>query len=76
MFVGDYRPTKRVGIEELDGCINLVCQKLDELDQAGNEKADFYAGCLLTLECIRFGNFEYPHELLAVFDNKVQAYTE
>lgn len=75
-FVGDYRPTKRIGIEELDGCINLFCKMLDDLDQQCDKRADMYAGALMALECIRYGRFEYPHELMEVFANKVQEYTE
>lgn len=73
-FVSDYRPTKRIGVEELGGAITALANKLDEIDESGEATADFYIGALLTLETIRYGNFEYPRDFLAVFENKVNAY--
>lgn len=70
-FIGDYRPTKRIGIEELDGCINLFCQRLDEIAENGEATEQLYIGALIALETIRTGRFEYPHEFLAVFNNRV-----
>ena len=75
-FISDYRPTKRIGIEELDGAIIAFANKLDEIEENGETCADCYVGALLALETIRHGNFEYPRDFLAVFDNKVQAYYE
>ena len=72
MFIGDYRPTKRVGIEEMDGCIKLLSDKLDEATDNGEVDAQIYMGALLTMEIIRNGRFEYPHEFVAVLENKVR----
>ena len=71
MFIGDYRPTKRVGIEELDGCIRLLTDKLDEAADNGEVIAAIYMGALLTMETIRNGRFEYPCDFMAVFENRV-----
>ena len=71
-FIGDYRPTKRIGIEELDGCINLFTQKLDEIMENGEATDELYMGALIALETIRGSRFEYPHEFMAVFDNRVR----
>jgi len=73
-FIGDYRPTKRIGIEELDGCINLFCQRLGDIAANGEATAQYYVGALIALETIRTGRFEYPHEFLAVFDNRVNEF--
>lgn len=70
-FIGDYRPTKRVGIEEMDGCIKLLSDKLDEATVNGEADAQIYMGALLTMETIRHGRFEYPHEFIAVLENKI-----
>ena len=70
-FIGDCRPTKRIGIEELDGCINLFTQKLDEIMENGGATDELYMGALVALETVRNGRFEYPHEFMAVFDNRI-----
>lgn len=70
-FIGDYRPTKRVGVEELDGCINLLTNKLEEIADTGETGGALYMGALLTMQLIRGGRFEYPQEFMAVFDNHV-----
>lgn len=71
MFIGDYRPTKRIGIEELDGCINLLVNKLDDMVDNGEADSQIYMGALLTMEIIRNSKFEYPHEFVAVLENKI-----
>lgn len=70
-FIGDYRPTKRVGIEELDGCINLLTNKLEEIADTGETGGALYMGTLLTMQLIRGGRFEYPQEFMAAFENHV-----
>ena len=71
-FVSDYRPTKRIGIEELDGAINLMSRQIEDIDYSTNSWLyDHYIGALLTLEIIRHGTFEYPHEFLQVFENRL-----
>lgn len=76
MFIGDYRPTKRIGIEELDGCINMFVDRLDDIDANGEAHGELYAGALIAIETIRNGNFEYPRDFMAVFENRVNEYTE
>ena len=71
-FIGDYRPTKRVGIEELDGCIKLLNDKLDETAENGEMSTALYMGALIALETMRNGRFEYPQDFMAVFDNRVR----
>ena len=71
MFVNDYRPTKRVGIDELDGCIKLMGDAAKALKENGVAGFEKYEGAALALSLIRFGKFEYPHEFVAVFENKL-----
>lgn len=71
-FIGDYRPTKRVGIEELDGCTRLLAQAVEDMDEAGVAGVDWYRGALLALSIMRDGRFEYPHEFVAVFERKLE----
>lgn len=72
-FITDYQPAKRVGIEELDGCIRMFADKIDEMDEAGEADSDYYMGALLALDCIRHGKFEYPRELMWLFEEKLKA---
>lgn len=75
-FVSDYRPTKRIGIEELDGAIKLLIDHVDEMQDNGEANAEFYEGAMLALETIRYGSFKYPQDFMAVLENKIRAYTE
>lgn len=72
MFVSDYRPTKRIGIEELDGAIKLFGDRYLDAAESGEADATAYGGASLVLELIRNGKFEYPQDLLAVFENKLK----
>ena len=76
MFVGDYRPTKRVGIEELDGALRILRDRIDQTYEDADARQHFYEGAWLALRAIRFGQFEYPRDFMAVFDNDLNAYTE
>jgi len=71
-FVSDYRPTKRIGIDELDGCLNLLVHRLEEVADNGETGGALYMGALIALETIRYGNFEYPHEFMEVYENRVR----
>ena len=72
MFIGDYRPTKRVGIEELDGCIKLLSDSYELADERRDKRASLYMGALIALETMRHGRFEYPRDFMAVFENRVE----
>ena len=75
MFVGDYRPTKRLGVEELDGAVNLVSEAVSRMRDDGVAHVEMYEGMLLALQMIRNGHFEYPADFLAAFEAKVQDLT-
>ena len=70
-FVSDYRPTKRIGIEELDGAIKLLIDHVDDMQDNGEANADYYMGAALALETIRYGSFKYPQDFVAVLENKI-----
>lgn len=70
-FVGDYRPTKRVGIEELDGAIKLLFDRINEAHENGEATVHHYEGAWLALDTIRNGRFEYPADFMAVFENQL-----
>lgn len=72
-FVTDYQPAKRVGLEELEGCMRMFADKIDDMDENGEADVDYYKGALLALECIRNNKFEYPRELVWLFEEKLKA---
>ena len=76
MFVGDYRPTKRVGIEELDGTLKLLVDRIDQAHADADGRLHYYEGAWLALCAIRFGRFEYPRDFMAVFENDLDEYTD
>ena len=75
MFVGDYRPTKRVGIEELDGALKMLCERIDTAYADADARLHFYEGAWIALRAIRFGQFEYPRDFVWVFENDLDSYT-
>jgi hypothetical protein len=76
MFVGDYRPTKRVGIEELDGALRMLVDRIDTAYADADARLHFYKGAWLALRAIRFGQFEYPRDFMAVFEKDIDSYIE
>lgn len=70
MFVDDYRPTKRIGLEELDGCVRILERRIDEgMLERDPAPADWMdEGARLALALIRDGNFRYPQDFVDVFD--------
>lgn len=76
MLVGDYRPTKRVGIEELEGALNVFSRRIDQAYEDADARQHYYEGAFLALSLVRFGNYEYPHELMDAFEVTLDNYIE
>ena len=76
MFVGDYRPTKRVGIEELDGALNMLGDRIDRAYEDQDARQRFYEGAFVALQTMRFGHFEYPRDFMAAFEANIDRYIE
>ena len=74
MFVGDYRPTKRVGIEEFDGALRILRDRIDSAYADADGRLHFYEGAWIALTAIRYGQFEYPRDFMAVFENDLESY--
>lgn len=73
-FITEYPAVKRIGVEELDGCIRMFAEKIDQMDEDGEADSDYYVGAYLALECIRNSKkFEYPRELMWLFEEKLKA---
>lgn len=60
MFVDDYTPMKRIGIEELEGCVRLFGEMEDERSQ----------GAHMALHLILVGRFKYPADFVGVWKAK------
>jgi len=75
MFVSDYRPTKRIGVEELDGCVSIFAQAVEDMNAESVPGIEFYEGAWLALSLIREGRYEYPGDFFAVFANKIEDMT-
>lgn len=76
MFVSDYRPTKRIGLEELDGCLKLLRDEVDEKLANGEADAPYYEGAWLAMQLLMTGKFDYPHDFMQVFANDLATYTK
>lgn len=73
-FITEYPAVKRIGVEELDGCIRLFDDKVCEMEENGEAGSEYYTGAYLALECIRNSKkFEYPRELMWLFEEKLKA---
>jgi hypothetical protein len=74
MFVSDYRPTKRVGIEELDGTLRMLRDAVDEGHADGDDRVRYFEGAWIALSTLRYGSFQYPRDFVAVFERNLNEY--
>lgn len=68
MLVEDYQPKKRLGVEELDGLLNVLSEAVDEATEADEFDRDYYRGALIAVMCFRFHTLQYPRDFMAVFE--------
>ena len=73
MLIDDYRPMKRVGMEELEGLVNMLEQRIDAaaFDEPGPQQWRD-EGAWLVLHLLLTGRFDTPDTFLAVFDVKCE----
>lgn len=69
-FVSDYRPTKRIGMDELEGCVRIFERRIDEgMLERDPTPADWMdEGARLVLALVHDCNFKYPQDLVDVYD--------
>ena len=73
MLIDDYTPTKRLGIEEAEGLMNALDNRISDmaLDKQDETAAYHrYEGAWLTVHLLLTGRFRTQEDFLAVFDNK------
>lgn len=68
MLIDDYRPTKRVGLEELEGATRIFRERVDESFADADSRHKAYLGAWLVLHMLLVGNFKYPKDLLDSFE--------
>ena len=71
MFVTDYEPAKKVGVEELDGALLMLRDAIDEKTENGEADVARYEGAWAALFVLRFGRFNYPRDFMAVFEREL-----
>lgn len=74
MFVSDYRPTKRIGIEEMDGALRMLRDRVDEAHADADSRVRYYEGAWIALSALRYGKFDYPRDFMAVFERDLDEY--
>ena len=71
MFVEDYTPVKRIGVEELEGCVGILERRIDEAALGEpNPQQWREEGAWLALHLMLTGRFRYPEDFVSVFDVK------
>ena len=75
-FIQDYRPTLRVGLDELHGACTVFRDRIDELYANADDRLHYYEGAWIALRMMEGGRFEYPADFMAVFDNQIDEYTK
>lgn len=72
MFIDDYTPTKRIGMEELEGCVRMFEYRIDDHadDEIVSPTTWMDEGASLALRLILTGRFRYPTDFMDVFDMK------
>lgn len=64
MLISDYQPTKRIGVDELDGTINMLARRTQDAYDNGESCAPIYEGAWLALSALRMFRFEYPRDFM------------
>ena len=72
MFVTDYEPAKKVGVEELDGALRILRETVDDKHANGEADAALYEGAWAALYVLRCGRFNYPRDFMAVLENELR----
>ena len=73
MLVGSYTPMKRIGMEELEGLVGIFERRNDAAafeDPTPSGWMD--EGAWLALHLILVGEYRYPEDFLAVYDELKQ----
>lgn len=66
------RPTTYIGGDELNGIINLLIDKIDELDDNGSTLTKYYIGAVYALEVIAEQDYvQYPGDYLGLLELKI-----
>lgn len=68
MLIDDYRPTKRVGLEELEGATRLFRENVEWALEEADSRYKAYLGAWLVLHMLLVGNYKYPKDLLDAFE--------
>ena len=66
------RPTTYIGGDELHGIINLLIDRIDELDDKGSTLTKYYIGAVYALEVIAEQDYvQYPGDYLGLLELKI-----
>lgn len=69
MLLNTYRPATRVYHDELDGTLNILKRKIDELGESGSPMTPYYVGLALGLTIIKSYEYvEYPQDFIKAFE--------
>ena len=72
MLIDDYKPTKRVGIEELEGATRIFRERVEWAFEEADSRHMAYLGAWLVLHLLLVCNFKYPKDLLEAFENLLE----
>lgn len=69
MLIDDYKPTKRLGIEELEGAAKVFREKVEWSFAEADSRHMAYLGAWIILHLFLVSKFNYPKDLLEAFEN-------
>ncbi len=76
MFVTDYEPAKKVGVEELEGALRMLRETVDDKRANGEADAAHYEGAWAALYVLRYGRFNYPRDFMALLENELRMFED
>lgn len=69
MLVDDYTPTKRLGIEEMEGASDVFWERVEWSYSEADSRHLAYLGAWIVIHLLLVSKVRYPGDLLKMFEN-------
>ena len=69
MLVDDYTPTKRLGVEEMEGAASVFWERVEWARAEADARHKAYLGAWIILHLLLVSKIKYPNDLLEMFEN-------
>ena len=72
-LIRHYKPSTRLDHYELEGLLNTLRQRVDDIEESGEVNAPYYIGAAIALHIVRYHEFvDVPADFIKLFDRQLQ----